>query len=271
MTSRREFLVLLATSTAAIATGKAMQTSSTDVDLSKYKWSMVVQVDKCTECISKMLEKQGIKFEKLPLDKQNELLRNLRPPCVKACDLANNVPRMPDNPRFDCYMIRIIAAKATEDASWRFFPLMCQECEHPACVEVCPTKASYKRPDGIVVIDLHRCIGCRYCMVACPFNARTFTFMDPLEHLEKINPEVPVRKDGVPMKCEFCRWLIDMERSEGVKNPKPVCVQVCPYNALVFGNLKDPNSEVSKIVRTSKVVRLRAGLGTDPKVFYHDL
>lgn len=271
MTSRREFLVLLATSTAAIATGKAMQVTSTDVDLSKYKWAMVVQVDKCTECINKILEKKGIKFDELSLDRQNELLRNIRPPCVAACDLANNVPRMPDNPRFDCYMIRIIAAKATEDANWRFFPLMCQECEHPACVEVCPTKASYKRPDGIVVVDLHRCIGCRYCMVACPYNARTFTFKDPLEDLKKINPEVPIRKDGVPMKCEFCRWLIDMERCEGVKNPKPVCVQVCPYNALVFGNLKDPNSEVSKIVRTSKVIRLRGGLGTDPKVFYHNL
>ncbi len=270
MTSRREFLVLLATSTAAIATGKAMQLPSTDVDLSKYKWAMVVHVDKCTECINNMLKKQGIKFDELSLHEQNEVLRKLRPPCVEACDLANNVPRY-SNPRFDCHMIRIIGAKAIEDANWRFFPLMCQECEHPACVEVCPTKASYKRPDGIVVIDLHRCIGCRYCMVACPYNARSFTFMDPLPALKKINPEVPIRKDGVPLKCEFCRWLIDMERCEGVKEPKPVCVQVCPYDALIFGNLKDPNSEVSKVVRTSKVVRLRGSLGTDPKVFYYQL
>lgn len=104
-------------------------------------------------------------------------------------------------------------------------------------------------------------------MIACPYNARRFLFEDPRELLTVVNPEAPIRKHGVVMKCEFCLWKIDKERAMG-KEPKPVCVEACPYNALIFGNLKDPNSEVSKIVKTSKVITLRANLGTNPKVKY---
>ena len=269
MISRRKFLVLAAVSSAAIATGKAFELGKSfyneeelEKELSKYEWGMVVLVDKCTECVKKIMEKEGITPEEFESGKKKVL-----PPCIRACNVANNVPEFED-PRFECHLMRIIQVRIQENAEPLYFPLMCQECEHPACVEVCPTKASYKRADGIIVVDLHRCIGCRYCMVACPFDSRVFLFKDPLEGLKVINPEAPIRKDGVPMKCEFCLWKIDRERSHGVKDPKPVCVEVCPNKALVFGNLKDPNSEVSKIVRTSKVIRLRGNLGTNPKVFY---
>ncbi len=248
MISRRRFLLLTMAGATAIATGKAFEfrEDSRDDELSKYKWGMVIDVDKCTECVK---SRGGF---------------GARPPCIEECSKANNVP--PDD-KYYYDLIRIYEVREREDAEPLYFPVMCQECEHPGCVQVCLTKASYKRKDGIVVVDLHRCIGCRYCMIACPYNARRFLFEDPKEKLKVVNPEAPVRKHGVVMKCEFCVWKIDREREEG-KEPKPVCVEACPYNALTFGNLKDPNSEVSKILRTSKVITLRANLGTNPKVKY---
>ncbi len=264
MISRRKFLILVTASAATMATAKAFVFGETEEEtelkkleseLSKYKWGMVIDVDKCTECIKELMKKTGAKS-----------VEEVVPPCIKACNIANNVPEFEEE-KFKCYLMRIIEVRATKDAEPLYMPVMCQECEYPACVEVCPTKASYKRVDGIIVIDLHRCIGCRYCMVACPYDARKFLFKDPLEGLKQINPEAPIRKDGVVMKCEFCLWKIDRERALGLE-PKPVCVEACPKGALIFGNLNDPNSEISKIIRTSKVIRLRASLGTNPKVRY---
>lgn len=247
MISRRKFLLLTMAGATAIATGKALEFSKSEgSELSKYKWGMVVDVEKCTECVKSL---GGIEA---------------KPPCVVECNKANNVPK---SEKYFYDLIRIYEVRVSEDAEPLYFPVMCQECEHPGCVQVCLTQASYKREDGIVVVDLHRCIGCRYCMIACPYNARRFLFEDPKELLTVVNPEAPVRKHGVVMKCEFCLWKIDKERAMG-KEPKPVCVEACPYNALIFGNLNDPNSEVSKIVRTSKVITLRAHLGTNPKVKY---
>ncbi len=258
MISRRKFLVLVTASAATLATGKALSIGDNGnehytVDLSEYKWGMIIDVDKCTKCVLDIMKKEGI-----------DDIEKVRPPCIVECDKANNVPH---SDKYYYSLIRLYMVKETEDANPLVFPVMCQECEHPACVEVCLTQASYKREDGIIVIDLHRCIGCRYCMIACPYNARRFLWEDPKELLKVVNPEAPVRKHGVVMKCEFCVWKIDRERAEG-KEPKPVCVEACPHNALIFGNLKDPNSEVSKILRTSKVLTLRAYLGTNPKVKY---
>jgi molybdopterin-containing oxidoreductase family iron-sulfur binding subunit len=231
----------------AVASGKAIEFhTKKESELSKYKWGMVIDVEKCSECIK---SRGGLKA---------------RPPCVEACSKANNVPR---SDRYNYDLIQIYEVRAREDAEALYFPVMCQECEHPGCVQVCLTQASYKREDGIVVVDLHRCIGCRYCMIACPYNARRFLFEHPLEELQVVNPEAPIRKHGVVMKCEMCLWKIDKERAMG-KEPKPVCVEACPYNAIVFGNLNDPNSEISKIIKTSKVITLRANLGTNPKVKY---
>ena len=247
MISRRKFLLLTMAGATAIATGKAVEfDKKEESELSKYKWGMIIDVEKCTQCIK---SRGGL---------------NARPPCVEECSKANNVPRS-DKYFYD--LITIYEVRESEDAEALYFPVMCQECENPLCVQVCLTKASYKRKDGIIVIDLHRCIGCRYCMIGCLYNARRFLFEDPKELLTVVNPEAPIRKHGVVMKCELCLWKIDRERAEG-KDPKPVCVEACPYNALIFGNLNDPNSEISKILRTSKVITLRAELGTNPKVKY---
>lgn len=140
------------------------------------------------------------------------------------------------------------------------FLLLCNHCDNPPCVRVCPTKATFKRKDGIVMMDQHRCIGCRFCMAACPFGARSFNWRDPRPFIKKQNLEYPTRTIGVVEKCTFC-----FERL--VKGLQPACVEASK-GALVFGDLSDPNSEVRKILSTRYSIRRKQELGTQPSVYY---
>lgn len=150
----------------------------------------------------------------------------------------------------------------SEELEKRSFPLLCNHCENPPCVRVCPTKATFKRPDGIVAMDYHRCIGCRYCMAACPFGARSFNFMDPRLHLDmdNLNMQFPTRTRGVVEKCNFCVEKL----AEG---EMPECVQKSD-GAMVAGDLKDPNSPVRKALRENFTIRRKPSLGTEPGVYY---
>ncbi len=263
MISRRKFLMLAGAAAAATMlpvqiSAKQETPSFSGPDLSKYRWAMVVDVAKCTECVKELIEKTGNP--------------HVKPPCVIACDLQNNVPDF-KNKDIDPQWMRIAKFEfESPNAHGKTFymPLMCNQCEYPPCCEVCPTKASFQRPDGIVMIDIHRCIGCRYCMIACPYGARSFNFKDPREGLKEVNPIVPMRAEGVVEKCMFCVEIVDRALVEG-KEPVPACVAACKMyskGALTFGNLKDPNSEVSKLVRNNYVVQLRPQFGTDPHVYY---
>ncbi len=140
------------------------------------------------------------------------------------------------------------------------FPLLCNHCDRPPCVRVCPTKATFKRPDGIIQQDMHRCIGCRFCMAACPYGSRSFNWVDPRPYIEERDPGYPTRTMGVVEKCTFCS-----ERLE--KGEEPACVE-SSNGALVFGNLNDPHSEVRKIVSTHFTLRRKPALGTMPNIFY---
>ena len=260
--SRRKFLIVAGSLAAsALLSGKVARAVTKTPEerakeLSKYLWGMVVDVEKCTECVEKLIEEKGTE--------------DVEPPCVVACRRENNVPKFEDK-RITPQWIKIIKVRGKfEGSPTYYFPILCNHCENPPCVQVCLVQASFKREDGIVLIDMHRCIGCRYCMVACPFNSRNFNFKEPLEGLEYINPEVPRRTKGVVEKCTFCVHRINRALIEG-KEPVPACVEACPNEALVFGNLKDPNSKISKIVSASKVHRLREWLGTEPKVYYVNL
>ena len=127
--------------------------------------------------------------------------------------------------------------------------------------QVCPVQATYQRPDGIVVCDAHRCIGCRYCLIACPYNMRMFSFK---EVHERPNKSHPVRMHGVSEACHFCYHRL----GNGLK---PACVEACEqagHGAMVFGNLNDPSSEISKLLADTMVSALREDLGTKPKVYY---
>jgi tetrathionate reductase subunit B len=125
-----------------------------------------------------------------------------------------------------------------------FLPLLCNNCDNPICVTVCPTKASFKRKDGIVVIDPHKCIGCRYCMAACPYAVR---HMDPIMNIAK--------------KCSFCSHRVDA-------GLKPACVDACPTGALVFGNLRSIEDDVTILKNTEPVQRIKYKSGTGPNVYY---
>jgi Fe-S-cluster-containing dehydrogenase component len=140
------------------------------------------------------------------------------------------------------------------------FVITCNHCENPPCVRACPTGATFKRADGIVTMDFHRCIGCRFCMGACPFGARSFNFRDPRPFIKEVNPDFPTRTPGVVEKCLGC-----YERLE--KGLKPACVEASK-GGLIFGDLDDPNSEVRKIVGTKFTIRRKTEFGTQPNVYY---
>lgn len=128
-----------------------------------------------------------------------------------------------------------------------YIPLLCNHCDNPTCVTVCPVKASIKREDGIVIVDPHRCIGCRYCMAACPYGMR------------HINPLL-----GIVQKCDFCLHRI-------LEGEKPSCVISCPNGAMIFGDLNDKKSEISKFIATHRVTVIKEDTGNLPYVFYVNL
>ncbi|OGP66020.1 MAG: hypothetical protein A3K22_02785 [Deltaproteobacteria bacterium RBG_16_42_7] len=142
-----------------------------------------------------------------------------------------------------------------------YMPVQCNHCDNAPCVQVCPTGASYKDPDGLVLIDYNKCIGCRYCMTACPYNARRFNWWEPHIPSDRINPLVPIRKHGVVEKCTFC-----VHRTRRGKFTR--CVEACPNKARTFGNLNDPNSEVSKLIESERNFRLKVELNTGPRIWY---
>ncbi|NLC38664.1 MAG: 4Fe-4S dicluster domain-containing protein, partial [Clostridia bacterium] len=126
---------------------------------------------------------------------------------------------------------------------------------------VCPTKATFQNPQGIVVMDYHRCIGCRYCMAACPYGARSFNFRDPRPFIPQPEMTYPTREKGVVEKCNFCTERLE----DGLL---PICVEVCSYGALIFGDLSDSQSELRKILRERYSLQRKPQLGTEPKVYY---
>jgi tetrathionate reductase subunit B len=181
--------------------------------------------------------------------------------CLRACRTENNVPFYGDK-RWDIHWIRKVTVKSKDPGHpfEKSVPLLCNQCDKPPCALVCPVQATYKREDGIVIVDQHRCIGCRYCVIACPYNARYFNFK---ENEEWPNKNYPKRSHGVAESCNFCAHRLDEGR-------QPACVEACAKKtgALRVGNLDDPQSEVSKLIAGNSVKRIRADLGTEPKVFY---
>jgi Fe-S-cluster-containing dehydrogenase component len=152
----------------------------------------------------------------------------------------------------------------------KMIPLLCNHCDNPPCVSVCPTQATWRREDGIVMMDWHRCIGCRYCMAACPYGSRSFNFSDPRLHLTNINTNFPTRTKGVVEKCTFCDELLAKQHAAGLK-PTPACVRSMEDNmskAMVFGNLNDPNSEIIQILQSTYSIRRKPELGSQPEVYY---
>lgn len=220
------------------------------------KWQMVVDVDKCTGCQA----------------------------CVIACQAENNVPLNSDEifrQRRAMEWIRIERYWEGEfpDVKARFLPVLCQQCGNAPCEPVCPVFATYHNNEGLNVQVYNRCVGTRYCQNNCPYHVRFFNFWEPVwpESLRnQLNPDVTVRSRGVMEKCTFCvqrirRGELDADR-EGREvrdgDIQPACAQACPTDALMFGDVKDPNSRVSEFANNKRAFHLREQLGTDTNVLY---
>ncbi|MBI5718097.1 MAG: 4Fe-4S dicluster domain-containing protein [Burkholderiales bacterium] len=185
--------------------------------------------------------------------------------CVTACSTENGLDPRPT--RTSAQWIRKIEIKEVKTGRQASVPVMCQHCAEPPCVDVCPTGASFKRADGIVLVDRHSCIGCRYCMMACPYKARSFVH----EPLADQKAEVP-RGKGCVESCTMCVHRID--RADDPAQVTTACAEACTkagHGAIVFGDLNNPASEISRRVREIRSTALRADLGLDPGVRYQGL
>ncbi len=201
--------------------------------------------------------------------------------CVYGCIKENNIGR--DS---NIHFIRLYAMdpgtidmdsgdpyyeEAPLEGKW-YLPVQCMHCENPPCVSACPVRATWKDPDGIVVIDYDKCIGCKYCMSACPYWARNYNWKKPEVPADEITPEggtyglpfstSPLRPLGVIEKCTFCA-----HRTR--KGLMPRCVEVCPMGARHFGDLNDPDSPPSRLIRTRRpAFRLKEAMGAEPQIYY---
>jgi Fe-S-cluster-containing dehydrogenase component len=222
-----------------------------------YRWGMAIDLDLCTACQA----------------------------CVVACHAENNVPTVGElevSRHRSMHWIRIERTWMGEGESLQaaFMPLLCQQCENAPCEPVCPMYATYHDPNDQINIQVYnRCVGIRYCGVNCPYKVRQFNWWDPYlpEPLnEQLNPDVTVRRRGVMEKCNFCVQRIRRARLEAAQqgaafdteSVQPACVQTCPTSALLFGDLNDPNSQVSQVWRSGRRIVLLEELGTKPAIVY---
>ncbi|MFZ2447624.1 MAG: 4Fe-4S dicluster domain-containing protein [Syntrophobacteraceae bacterium] len=258
-TSRRDFLKIggvcalgLGALPVVDALGKteAPKFTTNPRTLTAKRWGMVIDMKQCWE-----KGKPGCKD------------------CVLACHSFHNVPDF-GNPKDEIKWIwtdtykHVFPGQRNEflspNISEKPFLVLCNQCANAPCVRVCPTQATFKRPNGITMIDEHRCIGCRFCMAACPFGARSFNFWEPRDFIKtELNPTYPTREAGVVEKCNFCEERLAM-------GSMPACVEACDKvcKALTFGDLEDPNSAVRKLLAQRFSFRRKPELGTEPSVFY---
>lgn len=197
--------------------------------------------------------------------------------CVYACMKENNTSRDPQ-----VQYIRVLKMNQgaidletashdypkneAADPNYYYMPVQCQQCRNPPCIKVCPVKATWKEKDGVIVVDYNWCIGCRYCAAACPYHARRFNWTKLTIDRKEINPEMGylsnrIRPLGVMEKCTFC-----LHRTR--KGLYPACHDACPTGARKFGDLRDPHSEIRKILKKERVYVLKQEVGTIPKFYY---
>ncbi|UCG52892.1 MAG: 4Fe-4S dicluster domain-containing protein [Candidatus Latescibacterota bacterium] len=251
---RRKFLKVAGVAALGLASGSSKQLlargSSESTTAGKpavgKRWAMVIDLKKC---------QQAENCTK----------------CVDACHKFHNVPEF-DNPKdeikwiwkepFEHAFHNQEHEYAKEELKHSLALLLCNHCDSPPCVKVCPTQATWKRQnDGIVMMDWHRCIGCRYCVAACPYGSRSFNWRDPRPFIEEMHDDFPTRSRGVVEKCTFCEERL-------ARGQMPACVEACKEKALVFGDLEDPNSEIRKVLGANFTIRRRPELGTKPEVYY---
>lgn len=216
-------------------------------------WGMVIDLDRCTGCQA----------------------------CVMACKAENNVPAVGASEAKRGRVISWMQVLTETDeehhvSKTRFIPRPCLQCDDPPCIKVCPVYATYRNPEGIVAQIYARCIGCRFCMAACPYNAKYFNWYSYQKEAPGQNPDVSVRERGVVEKCTFCHHRLQKARERALAEKRefdpleyvPACAEACPAKAIVFGDLADPAGEAAQLARSPRAFKLHEELGTKPKVIY---
>ena len=227
----------------------------------RIRWGMVIDLDKCTGCGA----------------------------CMVACQVENNIApetQALSKVRSLTWMLvyEMNNGKKFPEADVAYLPRPCMQCGKPSCSTVCPVVATLKDEEGGIVSQIYpRCIGCRYCMAACPYHARYFNWFDPIwpEGMEKVlTPYASTRPRGVVEKCTFCHHRFMAAKEQARMNGEdptelaedayiPACAEICPTGAIKFGDLNNPEHEVSKLAASENAFRLLAKLGTDPQVYYY--
>ncbi len=242
--SRRDFLTKGATAAAGLSIapgvllfGAVNARPADQAVTDQVRWGMLVDTNKCANgcdaCVTACKKENGWGEQSGDESHSNELQKS--------------------------QWIRKVELRHKQTGFAHSLPMMCQHCEHPPCADVCPTGASFKRADGIVLVDKHICIGCRFCMMACPYKARSFVH----EELTHQRPNAP-RGKGTVEACTMCVGRVDA-------GLRPACVESCPSQAILFGDLKDPNSEISKTVAKYASTAIRPDLGLNPGVRYQGI
>ena len=241
--ARREFLGRLGIATAALALAPGLRLMdlararpANEPASSAQRWGLLIDTDKCaSDCDV----------------------------CVRACNTENGLQAR-HGPATDAQWIRKVVLRDRQSGTVTSLPMLCQHCKNPPCVDVCPTGASFRRADGIVLVDKHTCIGCRYCMMACPYKARSFI------HEEQDNQKsYAPRGKGVVESCTLCVHRIDEGRGR-----IPACAEACNAlgrRVLLFGDMNDPDSEISKALAENPGVELRADLKLDLGIRYRGI
>ncbi len=231
--------------------GRAMDGAGTAADRDN-KFAMVIDVGACIGC---RICVWGCMAE-------NNIPDTISPPWIEVFELDSGGTVTGHPSPLDLKKGAITSyTESPREGKW-YLAAQCNHCDNPPCVKVCPTGATYKdNKDGLVLMDYDKCIGCRLCVVACPYNARRFNWWQGDVAPEDTNALVPTRPMGVVEKCTFC-----VHRTRRGKLPR--CVEVCPVRARHFGNLNDPESEVSKILQSNMSFRLLEELSTNPRIWY---
>ncbi len=212
------------------------------------RWGMVIDLKRCVGCYA----------------------------CMVSCKQDHFLPP-------DIFWCRLVIGETGKypAVTKQMYPVLCNHCEEAACVKACPSGATSKREDGLVSINYDECVGCRYCLIACPYQQRTYYADGKKEYfpgqglteLELIGQELYPLQPGTVVKCNFCMERIDQGLAKGLRpgadrEATPVCVNACPTKARTFGDLNDPDSEISTLIKQRKGLQLHPEYGTDPSVYY---
>ncbi len=212
------------------------------------RWGVVIDLTKCVGCYG----------------------------CVIACKQEHFLPP-------GIFWNRVLISETGEYplVTKQMYPVQCNHCQEAVCVKVCPTGATQQREDGIVWVDQNKCVGCRYCVMSCPYQSRTYYSDDKKEYFpnqgltefEEAGKKLYPFQTGVVLKCNFCIERIDTGIEKGLRpgvdrEATPACVNACPAKARVFGDLDDPDSEVSQLIREKRAVQFHPEHGTEPSTYY---